>query len=106
MAPLLEEAKVQENSPIITPPDQVLPTYSGAVALKKVTWAIGKLATAKLMTPAVMTAFIHFTEKLPPYGITVVVDQDLLANALRFAIFAALVAGHDALKVKTGIKWL
>lgn len=80
--------------------------WDPAIAVKKVGWAVAKISAAKLSTPAAIAAFLHFTDYLKPYGITVIVDEAILSNALPLFIFAAMVSAHDAAKIKLGYKWL
>ena len=82
------------------------PEWLASVAMKKIGWAVAKFAAAKASTPAVIAAFLSATEHLKPYGITVTVDNAILQQTLPAAVFAVLVATHDAAKIKTGWKFL
>lgn len=87
---------------------QETPTYSGSVASKKILWAIGKFIAAELTTILTAPALIAMAGKvttaagIPPEAIPLAEIHAILP----VAIFACLVAIHDAVKVKTGWEWL
>lgn len=80
--------------------------YSGAVAMKKVAWAVGKFGVAEASTGTVIAAFEKMCAHLQPIGITVIVDHAILSKVLPGFVFMALVALHYVAKTKTGVKWL
>lgn len=80
--------------------------YDLRIASKKVGWGLAKLVAAQATAPAAIVAFQTVAEKLKPLGITVIIDEKILSQALPGLIFMVLIALHDWAKVKTKKEWL